>query len=144
VEPFKVNVVEDTVQTYDVVRNKVNHFRISRAARVTVTDRPWQHEAQHINREIDPFRIVNDDQVMVHLRLNLAAYNELTERFPSTQRHIMEASTPNMYDFQCKVNSQFLGLSNFILGFFHYGAIEIGQPDSLRQHLREELAKIQF
>jgi predicted DNA-binding transcriptional regulator YafY len=144
VEPFKINIEEDTVQTFDVERQKVNHFRISRATRVVVTDQPWQHEAQHVNREIDPFRIVNDDQVTVHLRLNLAAYNELIERFPTTKRYIEDDKTPNMFDFHGKVNRQFLGLSNFILGFFHYGAIEVLSPESLRQHLQDELGKITF
>lgn len=144
VEPFKVNVEEDTVQTFDVDNGKVKHFRISRVVRIKMTDSPWENESLHYNREIDPFRIVNNDQVMVRLSINLAAKNELIERFPATRAHILPTHEPDRFHFQCKVNRQFYGLTNFILGFHIYGAIEILSPDSLRQHLLDEIAKFRI
>jgi predicted DNA-binding transcriptional regulator YafY len=144
VEPFKVNIEEDTVQTFDVDKGVVKHFRISRAVRVRMTDSPWTFEARHFNREIDPFRIVNNDQVMVRLSINLAAKNELVERFPATRAHILPTSEPERFHFQCKVNRNFYGLSNFILGFHIYGGVEVLAPESLRQHLLDEVGKFKL
>lgn len=143
VEPFHVQPAEDTVQTFDVEKGVVNHFRISRIGRVRLLDESWQHAGHHNIRQCDPFRIVGNDQIMVHLRMQVGAYNELIERFPLTKSHIEEAQEPGVYDFQCSVNSQFLGLANFILGFHHQG-IEILAPDALRERLREVVSKMDF
>lgn len=143
VEPFHVSPSEDTVQTFDVDKRVVNHFRISRFARVKILDTPWQFEGHHNIRRTDPFRIVGNEQVMVHLRLGIGAYNELIERFPLTKGHIEEAHEEGVYDFQCSVNDKFLGLSNFILGFHHQG-IEIVQPEALRDYLRDVAGRMKF
>jgi len=143
VEPFHVSPSEDTVQTFDVDKRVVNHFRISRFARVKILDTSWENEGHHNIRRTDPFRIVGNEQVMVHLRLAIGAYNELIERFPLTKGHIEETHEEGFYDFQCSVNDKFLGLSNFILGFYHQG-IEIVQPESLRVYLRDVVEQMKF
>jgi predicted DNA-binding transcriptional regulator YafY len=142
VEPFHVSPPDDTVQTYDTDKKTVNHFRISRISRVKILDEPWQNEGHHNIRLTDPFRIVGNDQIMVQLRMQIGAYNELTERYPLTKGYIEEAEE-GVYDFQCKVNQRFLGLGNFILGFYHQG-IEILSPDSLRTHLQNEVQNMKF
>lgn len=143
VEPFHISPPDDTVQTFDSDKRTVNHFRISRIGRVKILEDGWQHEGHHNIRHTDPFRIVGNNQVMVHLRLGLGAYNELIERFPMAKGHIEPAHEEGVYDFQCPVNDRFLGLSNFILGFYHQG-IEIITPESLRVFLREEVGKMRF
>lgn len=143
VEPFHISPDDDMVQTFEPAKRKVNHFRISRFVRVKILDVPWQYEGHHNLRPTDPFRIVGNDQVMVHLRMSIGARNELVERFPMTKGHLQEAQEKGMYDFQCRVNDKFLGLSNFILGFYHQG-IEVLQPESLREHLRVVVAKMNF
>lgn len=143
VEPIHVSPADDMVHTYDVDKRVVNHFRISRFVRVNILEAPWQFEGWHNVRHTDPFRIVGNEQVMVHLRMSVGAFNELVERFPMAKSYIQEAQEEGMYDFQCPVNDHFLGLSNFILGFYHQG-IEILQPESLREHLREVVARMNF
>ncbi len=143
VEPIHVSPPDDMVHTFDVDKKVVNHFRISRIARVRLADTPWQYEGHHTSRLTDAFRIVSNDQTSVHLRLSIGACNELTERFPVTKGYIEETDVEGIYDFQCKVNSRFLGLSNFILGFYHQG-IEILQPDTLREHLRAVVNEMNF
>lgn len=143
VEPFHVAPAEDMLHAFDVEKRLVRHFRISRFIRVKILDAPWQHEGHHNIMLTDPFRIVSNDQVMVHLRLSVGAYNELTERYPLTRSHILETSDPEVFDFQCGVNRNFLGLSNFILGFYHLN-IEVVSPESLRDHLRREVEKMNF
>ncbi|GAB4496016.1 MAG: hypothetical protein OHK0019_26790 [Saprospiraceae bacterium] len=143
VEPFHISPPNDTVQTFDVDKKVVNHFRISRIGQVKILDSDWQYEGHHNIRHTDPFRIVSNELVTVHLRMRIGAYNELIERFPVAKGYIEPAHEEGLYDFQCPVNDKFLGLSNFILGFYHQG-IEIITPDSLREHLRSEVAKMIF
>ncbi len=145
VEPFFINPAEDTVQTFDVEKDTIRHFRISRADRVEVLNAVWKNESRHSNRLIDVFRIADNDQLMVHLRLKVGACNELTERFPASKRYIEKSSKPELFDFQAPVNKNFYGLTNFILGFYHFNqGIEIVSPDELRIHLRKVLQELKF
>lgn len=143
VEPYHISPAEDTLQSFDVEKHIPRHFRISRIARVRILEQSWQFEGRHNILRTDPFRIVNNDQVNVQLRLSVGAYNELTERYPTTKSYIEETADPNYFDFQCMVNRNFYGLANFILGFYHLD-IEVVAPDSLREHLRAEVEKMRF
>lgn len=138
VEPFHARIEDDTVQAWDVDKKMLRHFRISRIRRIRITQQNWEYEPKHQKLATDPFRIVEDKQVMVHLRLKVGAYNELVERYPLTKAYIQEdAELDNVFDFQCQVNHRFYGLSNFILGF-HHQVIEVIAPEALKQHLKEE------
>lgn len=143
VEAFHISPAEDTLQAFDVDKNTLRHFRISRFVRVQPTDIPWAHEGRHTIMHVDPFRIVDNQQVNVHLRLGVGAYNELVERYPLTRSHIEETEDPNIFDFQCHVNHRFFGLSNFILGFYHQH-IEVLAPDSLKEHLNAAVRQMTF
>lgn len=143
VEPFHTSPPDDTLQAFDVDKGVLRHFRISRIARVQPTSQLWQHEGHHNIVRTDPFRIVNNDQVQVHLRLGVAAYNELLERYPLTKSYIEETDNPEVFDFQCMVNRNYYGLSSFLLGFFHLG-IEIVEPDGLRTFLKGEVERMRF
>lgn len=144
VECFLVLPAEDILQAYDLDRQELRHFRLSRIGRVEVLPQRWQYEHLHQARATDPFRIVDNNQVMVHLRLKVGAYNELVERFPATLAHTLPAADkPDVYDFQCNVNRGFLGLTNFILGFYHQ-LVEVVAPESLIEHLRKEVERMKF
>lgn len=143
VEPFHPSPPDDTLQAFDVEKRKLRHFRISRITRVQLTNTPWQYEGHHNILLTDVFRIVDSNQVMVHLRIKEGARNELIERFPNTVTYIKEAPEEGIYDFQCMVNHKFLGLSNFILGYYHQ-LVEVLSPESLIEHLREEVKKMKF
>lgn len=143
VEAFHIAPSEDMLHAFDLEKRAVRHFRISRFTRVQILDAPWQHEGHHNIMLTDPFRIVGNEQVMVHLRLSVGAYNELTERYPLTKGSIEPTRDTNIYDFQARVNSQFLGLSNFILGFYHLD-IDIVAPDALREHLKIEVERMRL
>jgi predicted DNA-binding transcriptional regulator YafY len=144
VEPFHAKVEDDTVQAYDVNKQMLRHFRISRIRRIRMTTTPWAHENKHQVLATDPFRIVDDDQELVHLRLRVGAYNELVERYPLTKAYIQEdAQVEHVYDFQCRVNHKFYGLTNFILGF-HHQVIEVIAPEGLKRHLDRERGRMRF
>lgn len=144
VECFLVLPSEDIIQAFDIDKNELRHFRLSRIGRIQLSSRKWQFESMHRPQKTDPFRIVDDLQVWVHLRLKVGGYNELVERFPATAPYTLPAADqPDVYDFQCEVNHKFLGLSNFILGSYHQ-IVEIVEPESLLDHLRKTIGKMNF
>lgn len=144
VEPFNVSTKDDILHAFDVEKKVIRHFRISRIEKVKVQDQPWQYETKHHSAATDPFRIVSDQQVFVHLKLKIGALNELIERFPLSQVYIQPcAEQDDLYDFACKVNDKFLGLTNFILGHFEYIKAII-EPESLIEHIRKKSGEIIF
>lgn len=143
VEPFHINPPFDTLQAYDAEKKKLLHFRISRINKVVITDNVWQYEGHHVIKLTDVFRIVDNDQKMVHLRFRVGAKNELEERFPLTKSFIEESDEEGVYDFQCLVNHKFLGLTNFILGYYHQ-LVEVVSPDILIEHLNNEVKNMKF
>jgi len=143
VEPFHPSPPDDMLHAYDLNKKGLRHFRISRIKRVKLREENWQFENLHTVKLTDPFRIVDSQQEMVHLRMKVGAKNELVERFPLAKGYIEEASEDEIYDFQCMVNHRFLGLTNFILGHYHQW-IEVLAPDSLLDHLRGIVKKMRF
>ncbi len=141
VEPFHIEPADDTFQSFDIGKKEIRHFRISRIRKVQLLDTPWQHEGHHNIMRADPFRIVDNRHVMVHITLSVAGYNELISRYPRTKAYIEESQEDEIYDFQCKVNHRFLGLSNFILGNYRQ-VVEIIHPESLTRHLDNEINAI--
>lgn len=142
VEPFHPSPPDDVLHAFDLEKQELRHFRISRITRVKLMDENWQYEGKHQILLTDPFRIVDNRQAMVHLRLKVGAYNELIERFPLTKAYLSEAEE-DIYDFQCMVNHRFIGLTNFILGY-HHQLVEVLAPDSLLKHLQDEVKKMKF
>lgn len=144
VEPFSVSTKEDILHTFDIDKQEIRHFRISRIERVEMQNQAWQYETRHYVTATDPFRIVNDKQVRVHIKLKVGGYNELTERFPLTQAYLQpSADEAGVFDFECKVNERFFGLTNFILGY-HEHIVAIVEPQSLIEHVRNHIGRINF
>lgn len=134
VEAFHYSPDTDIVQAYDLQKNALRHYRISRIQRIELSSEAWANADKHHISATDPFQIVSDEQVMVNIRLKVGGYNELVQRFPLTQGSITEDYEEGIYDFTAKVNKYFFGLSNFILGNFHQ-IEEIVEPEELRVHL---------
>lgn len=144
IEPFSVSTKEDILHAFDTNKKEIRHFRISRIERVEIQNTPWQYETQHYVMATDPFRIVKDQQVRVHIKLKVGGYNELIERFPLTQAYLHpSAEEADVFDFECKVNESFYGLTNFILGY-HEHIIEIVEPESLIEHIKAHIGRINF
>lgn len=143
VEAFGVSTKEDILHCFDLDRQEIRHFRISRVERVEVLPEAWTHETRHVVIATDPFRIVNNNQVHVHIKLRVGGYNELTERFPLTQAYLKPSNEAGVFDFECRVNEKFYGLTNFILGY-HEHIVAIVEPESLLAHIQVHLRKINF
>lgn len=142
VEPLQISPMDDMLYAYDVEKDKVSHFRLSRISKIKVTNTPFSYNKPFHIGATDPFYIVDDNQVRVHLRFGVAAYNELVARFPLTKNHIQpDAVEDNMFDLECKVNARFLGITNFIFNVFH-DTVEVLDPPELVEHLEKNLKKM--
>jgi len=144
VEVFHIDPELDTIQTLDVESDPLDnrHFLLSRIERVEVLEQPWQHENLHSFQRTDVFRIANNKQVNVELQLDIYAYNILIETYPKALSEISPDAEANMYFFQSKVNAEFKGITNYILGNAAHAKIEILAPESLRERVRELAGKI--
>ncbi len=140
VEPFLVDPEKDTVQAYDIDEKDSRHYKLSRIERVHLTNTPWVHQNEHRNKVTDIFRIADNEQVQVHLTVDLFAYNSLTEEFPLTRTYLEPGVEPNTYDLQCPVNHDFKGLLNFIMSNAMH--VEIHSPTVLCNRVREEAEKM--
>lgn len=133
----------DKLEKARTEKKAIRHFRISRTTKVELTSQSWLHENMHNIVATDPFRIQDNKQVKVHLRLKVGAYNEILERFPLCRGFLKPSPEggEGLYDLECKVNHKLYGLSNFVLGY--YGEIvSIIEPESLIEHVREAAKKI--
>ena len=142
VEPYHIDANLDTLQSYEPISTDRphKHFRISRIDRVTLTDDPWEFQSEHYVQQTDPFRIVNDEQVSVHLTLSTRARNEIREKFPMSQQYIVINADGKTYDFQCMVNVDFFGLLPFILA--NYDQVTVHEPEALRDRTRQAAMEI--
>lgn len=140
VEPFHIDPELDTLQAYDVDRDETRHFRLSRIERVKVLDKPWSKQGKHEIRYTDVFRIANNDQRMVKLRLSVQAYNVLLEAYPMSHAYVEADADENAFLFQAKVNADYLGLLNFLMGYMN--DVEIIAPDDLKTAVKTEAEKI--
>ena len=137
VEVFHIDPELDTIQTFEIDEGDNRHFKLSRIERVVLTDTLWQYESKHTYQYTDVFRIANNDQVPIHLRLQVYAYNDLIESYPKALSEILPAAAPNTFDFETRVNAKFMGLMNFIMSNFKH--IEIIEPQELKDRVAEEI-----
>ncbi len=144
IEAFHISPHEDMLHAFDVERKGIRHFRLSRFDRVEIIEVAWNYEGKHYVQATDPFRIVDDKQVKVHVRMRMMGLNELVERFPLAQAYIRPAADiENIYELECKVNHRFYGITAFILSN-HSAIVEIVEPESLIDHINQEAEKIKF
>lgn len=143
VEPFHPSPPDDVLHAFDTEQKAIRHFRISRFDRVVLTDQDWKYTNMHHVANTDAFRILDDEQVMVHLRMKVGGYNALVETFPKTKAYIEPSETKDVFDFQCMVNRGFLGISSFLLGHYEQ-IIEVLEPEGLILHLNEQIKTMKF
>jgi len=140
VEPFHIDPELDTLQAYDVDKEKNAHFKLSRIDRVIQTDDPWIFKEAHRYKYTDVFRIANNDKILVQLQLDVWGYNVLIENYPKAKNDITPGADPNSFEFQSHVNAKFLGIIPFIMGNAEHVAII--HPASLQEAVWEAAENI--
>ena len=140
-EVFHLDTANGVAHAYDLARRALRHFRLDRMDRVEVLDgEPWRHADAHVVEATDAFRIVSRRQVRVHLRLGVAAYNDLLERFPGARAYTEPGAEVDTYDFDARVNAGFLGVSGFVLG--NAGDVEVLEPAGLLEEVRGRAGRL--
>ncbi len=140
VECFHINHEAGMIQVFDIEEQKTKHFKLNRIERVKILEQAWKYESKHHSKYTDVFRIANDHRVMVHLQFDLYAYNALADSFPQALGAILPGAIPNTFDFQTKVNADFWGLTNFIMG--NAGHVEIINPPELKEAIRKKVEEV--
>jgi predicted DNA-binding transcriptional regulator YafY len=138
VEVFHISPEDDILHAFDWDRRKVLHFRISRISKLDIAPTDWAYEGHHNIQPTDPFRIHDNQQVHIHIRLDVGGYNALLEAYPIARAYLKSVpDVPNQFDLACKVNHRFYGLTNFIMGNYR-SVVAIFEPEALLEHIRVE------
>lgn len=142
VEPFDIEPEQGLVRAYDTEEGKLrtSFFLLARFDRVRILEKSWQYEQEHRLSPADAFNIVMDRKELVHLTLDVGAYNDLIERHPKARQFIRPGKQEDTWDFQGKVNTKFIGLIPFILT--NWKGVQIHGPIHLKSVLSEEIADL--
>lgn len=143
-EVFHVSPKEDTLQAFDLKHNENRVFKISRFENVFQINEDWENEGKHNLQHFDIFGIANKNLKKIHVIFDIAAFNALVDHYPISRAYISPtADEPNIFELECSVNEDFLGLTNFILGNYAH-IIEIVEPQELIECLNDKIKNIQF
>ena len=141
VEPFHLEPSEDLLHAFDLDRDAIRHFKMTRFTRVGVEQAAWANAGKHHIHTSDIFRVVDNQTVPVYLRLKVGAYNALIEQFPLAKAYVTPSGdTADEYVFEARVNHRYIGLTNFIMGNYHQ-VVEVVEPEDLVVHLRVAAGK---
>ena len=136
VEVFHIDAELDTIQGYDVEKQAIRHFRLSRIERVKISEHNWTFEEKHHIKATDVFGIADDKQLRVHLELDIYARNILVETYPKARAKLMPCADPHKFDFSGNVNHQFIGIKNFIMSNWRH--ITVLNPRELQELVIQE------
>ena len=134
IEPFYLDTGNGILHAYDLAREDIRHFRLDRFVRVEALGQPAKHADRHVRVRTDCFRVASDDQVRVHLELDVAARNDLTERFPATLAYLSGGAEEERFDFDAEVNARFYGVLPFCMA--NWRGVRVRAPEALRAAMR--------
>lgn len=144
VEAFRIMPKDDMIYAYEVASNEVKHFKISRFEGIEQLNEDWANEGKHYPTTPDVFGYVSKETVRVYVKLDIAGYNRLVDRFPRTKAFCNVCPTdPNIIELECESNTGFAGISQFLLGQ-HKNIIEVIEPKALVDKLNETIKKMKF
>jgi predicted DNA-binding transcriptional regulator YafY len=144
VEAFRIMPKDDMVYAYEMASGEAKHFKISRFDGIEQLDDDWENEGKHYPTTPDVFGYVSKNTIRVYLKLDIAGYNRLVDRFPRTKAfcHVCPTDS-NIMELECDSNIGFDGISQFLLGQ-HRNVIAVIEPQSLIDKLNETAQKIKF
>lgn len=140
VEPFAFTNIYDSVWALDTNDMLCKTFKIARITEVVNKGEKWVHENRHQLKEIDVFRFGGNEKIEVKFKMNMLAYNLITEEYPLSIKFI-ESLPDNVFLFNGWV-SNFIGIGRFILGLMD--EVEIIDPKELKDYLNAKIIKKRF
>ncbi len=143
-EVFHLNLKDDSLNAFDIRKQENRIFKISRIESIEQLDEDWENEGKHYLLHPDVFGIVNKNTVRICIKINLAGYNALIDRYPLAKAFVSaDAQNTDKFILECEVNESFMGLTNYILGNSE-NILEILEPQSLIDHLNDKIKSIRF
>jgi predicted DNA-binding transcriptional regulator YafY len=134
-EPFALTSNYLYVWCYDVSNKSNKIFKVARITEVNITKRKWKNEARHKKSETDVFRISGDKKIPVQFKMNMLAYNLLTEEYPLAD-NFLSKGRDGKYIFDGWV-CDYKGVGRFILGL--PGETEVLNPPALKAYLSQKI-----
>lgn len=135
VEPHDFTPNFIAVWAFDVESQTSKTFKIARISKVSFTGDEFQFAHLYRRLPLDVFRISGEKQTPVKLKLNLRAYNLITEEFPLAEKFLTPLAG-NHWLFEAPVSS-FEGVGHFALGLCE--DVEIIAPGELKTFISEKI-----
>jgi len=125
---------------YEVGTGENKTFTVDRIEKLEVLETVWQFEKYHRKLPVDIFRVCDEPEVEVKVRLSLRARNLLVEEYPLSEKYIKKIND-NEYILHTRV-SGFGGIARFVMGLID--ETEVLEPDGLREVIRGKVEKMQI
>ena len=138
VEPFAFIGDNLYIWCYDLDKNQVRPFRISRMGSIEMGE-PWKMESKHKKGKIDAFYFTGDKEIPVKIELDMLAKDLLTEEFPEAVKDLID-----LKDGRWMLDTVVYGIKG--IGRFYVGLIdhiEIIDAPELREYTKEFISKNQ-
>ncbi len=141
VEPFLIESDPkiDILQAFDVDKQAVRCFRLSRIGNVEVTTRPWVHEGLHQIQKRDAFRMTGTKSIRCLLRLNMRAYSLLIEEAPEAKSCLSKEKKTESWLLDINVYN-IVGIGRFYMGLIN--DIEILDAPELKEYAQKMAQQI--
>jgi predicted DNA-binding transcriptional regulator YafY len=143
-EAFRIIPKDDTIYAYEPASGEVKHYKISRFDGIEQLDDDWENEGKHYPTTPDVFGYVSKKMTKIYIKLDIAGYNRLVDRFPHTKAFCQVCPTDSaIMELECEANEQFDGISQFLIGQ-HQNVIAVKEPQELIDKLNSTARKIEF
>lgn len=139
-EPFDFTHNYHSLWAYETDTGKNKIFTIDRIEKLDLLDTSWQCEESHRKLPVDIFRVCDEPEVEVKVRLSLRARNLLVEEYPLSEKYIKKISD-NEYILHTRVWG-FAGIARFVMGLID--ETEVIEPKGLKEFIRGKLEKMKI
>jgi len=139
VEPFDFTHNYHSLWAYEVETGENKTFTVDRIEKLEIPDTSWQFKDHHRKLPVDIFRVCDEPEVEVKVRLSLRARNLLVEEYPLSEKYIKKIND-NEYILNTRV-SGFGGIARFVMGLID--ETEVIESEGLREFIRGKLEKMQ-
>lgn len=114
VEPFAFTTNYVQVWCYELATQSNKLFKTARIEAVEELDNQWTEEAQHVQADLDIFRMSGQKVLPVKLKLGILAHNLLIEEYPLAEREISQIADDKWVLETTVCN--FKGVARFVIG----------------------------
>lgn len=137
IEPIKWTMGNRQLQAFDLDKQEIRTFVLSRMGGAKLSEEEWQHKKLPTVMETDCFWMSGNEDISVTLQMSLMALNLLHEEYPLSRdyevRHTSDLDMPYLVDV--KVRS-LKGVGRFVLGL--PGKVRATGCEALTKYLEEQ------